>query len=88
MFAYKETVAMHALQRSSLSQIKVANAPGKKLEHQGIRVQLLGQIELKSERGAPNDFLSLGVEGFFPCSMTYSKACHSSANLGGPKRLA
>ena len=41
-------------------QIKVANTPGKKVEHQGIRVQLLGQIELKTERGSPQDFLALG----------------------------
>ena len=50
-----------AEQRLAMAQIKVANIPGKKLEHQGIRVQLLGQIEMKSERGAPNDFLSLGT---------------------------
>ena len=42
-------------------QIKVANTPGKKVEHQGIRVQLLGQIELKTERGSPQDFLALGM---------------------------
>ena len=41
-------------------QVRVANTPGKKLEHQGIKVQLLGQIELKTERGSPNDFLALG----------------------------
>ena len=41
-------------------QIKVSNIPGKKFEHQGIKVQLLGQIELASERGHPHDFLSLG----------------------------
>lgn len=42
-------------------QVKVANIPGKKLEHQGIRVQLIGQIELASERGHPHDFVSLGM---------------------------
>ncbi len=35
--------------------------PGKKVEHQGIKVQLLGQIELASERGHPHDFVSLGA---------------------------
>lgn len=42
-------------------QVKVANVPGKKVEHQGIKVQLLGQIELASERGHPHDFVSLGA---------------------------
>jgi len=41
-------------------QVKVANIPGKKVEHQGIKVQLLGQIELASERGHPHTFISLG----------------------------
>ena len=31
------------------------------MEHQGIKVQLLGQIELASERGHPHDFVSLGA---------------------------
>ena len=43
------------------AQVKVANVPGKKVEHQGIKVQLLGQIELASERGHPHDFVSLGA---------------------------
>ena len=30
------------------------------MEHQGIKVQLLGQIELASERGHPHTFISLG----------------------------
>ena len=42
-------------------QVKVANIPGKKVEHQGIKVQLLGQIELASERGHPHTFISLGA---------------------------
>lgn len=42
-------------------QVKVANIPGKKVEHQGIKVQLLGQIELASERGHPHTFISLGT---------------------------
>lgn len=42
-------------------QVRVANTPGKKVEHQGIKVQLLGQIELKTDRGNPHDFLALGM---------------------------
>ena len=48
-------------------QIRVANTPGKKVEHQGIKVQLLGQIELKTDRGNPHDFLALGKH--FQCLM-------------------
>ncbi|KAK9833956.1 hypothetical protein WJX74_010963 [Apatococcus lobatus] len=44
---------------SIYGEVKVSNIPGKKLEHQGIKVQLLGQIELASERGHPHDFLAL-----------------------------
>ena len=43
----------------------------KKTEHQGIKVQLLGQIELASERGQPHDFVSLGR-----CLFTHSP-CHA-----------
>ncbi len=43
------------------AQVKVANIPGKKVEHQGVKVQLIGQIELATERGHPHDFVSLGV---------------------------
>lgn len=43
---------------------------GKKIEHQGIKVQLLGQIELASERGTHHEFVSLVRElappGEFP----------------------
>ncbi len=35
--------------------------PGKRADHQGIRVQLLGEVELASERGHPHQFLSLGA---------------------------
>ena len=50
--------------RGRLPQVKVANIPGKKVEHQGIKVQLIGQIELATERGHPHDFVSLGAA---PC---------------------
>ena len=43
------------------AQVKVANLPGKKLDHLGIKVQLLGQIEVAAERGHPQDFLGLGM---------------------------
>lgn len=42
-------------------QVKATPIPGKKADHLGIRVQLIGQIELAAERGHPTDFLSLGA---------------------------
>lgn len=50
-------------------QVKVANIPGKKVEHQGIKVQLLGQIELASERGHPHTFISLGAQRQAPAQL-------------------
>jgi hypothetical protein len=41
-------------------QVKLTPLTVKKLEHQGIKVQLLGQIELATERGHPHEFVSLG----------------------------
>lgn len=32
---------------------------GKKLDHQGIQIELIGQIELESERGRPHEFTNL-----------------------------
>lgn len=43
-----------------LLQVKVTPIPGKKVDHQGIRVQLVGEIELAAERGHPHEFVSLG----------------------------
>ena len=48
---------------SAAVQVRVSVVPGKKTEHQGIKVQLLGQIELKSERSNPSEFTSLGTPG-------------------------
>ena len=56
--------------------MKVANIPGKKVEHQGIKVQLLGQIELASERGHPHTFISLGASS---SAMAYCWAASASA---------
>jgi len=45
-------------------QVRIVPLPGKRVEHQGIKVQLIGQIELAAERNAvrsnPHDFVSLG----------------------------
>jgi hypothetical protein len=47
--------------RSLLSQVRVTPPPGKKLEHVGVKIELLGQIELFFERGNFYDFISLGA---------------------------
>ena len=59
------------------------------MEHQGIKVQLLGQIELASERGHPHTFISLGKRTF-PCiwctyarpmTVTLVMSCLSKRNI-------
>ena len=56
-------------------QVKVSNIPGKKLEHQGIKVQLLGQIELLSARGYFHDFVALGKNmNSFQASLQYASS--------------
>ena len=35
--------------------------PGRRADHQGVRIQLLGEVELAVERGHPHQFLSLGA---------------------------
>lgn len=55
-------------------QVKVSNIPGKKLEHQGIRVQLLGQIELLSARGHFHDFVALGEPAIWEAALNCSHA--------------
>lgn len=41
-------------------QVRITPLTTKRVEHSGIKVQLIGQIELASERGSPHDFVSLG----------------------------
>ncbi|KAL6753618.1 vacuolar protein sorting-associated protein 26-domain-containing protein [Haematococcus lacustris] len=50
VFAHKDTVS---------GEVRVTPMTTKKLEHQSIKVQLLGQIELASERGVAHEFVSL-----------------------------
>jgi hypothetical protein len=42
------------------TQVRVVAPPGKRVEHQGIKIELLGQIELFVDRGSYYDFISLG----------------------------
>jgi vacuolar protein sorting-associated protein 26 len=52
--------------------VRIVPLPGKRVEHQGIKVQLIGQIELAAERNAvranPHDFVSLGACHHLPPS--------------------
>jgi hypothetical protein len=50
-----------ALDPAALLQVRITPLTTKRVEHSGIKVQLLGQIELASERGSPHDFVSLGA---------------------------
>eukprot|EP00884_Botryococcus_braunii_P015314 jgi/Botrbrau1/2466/Bobra.0226s0025.1 len=54
-----ETLPLFSNKDGITGEVKVTPMPGKKIEHQGVKVQLLGQIELASERGHPHDFVSL-----------------------------
>ena len=64
-------------------QLRIAPMPGKRLEHQGIKVQLIGQIELLAERGQigkahSHDFVSLG-EAPLPSSPLSTHTCAAAS---------
>ncbi|PRW51123.1 vacuolar sorting-associated 26A-like isoform A [Chlorella sorokiniana] len=54
-----ETMPLFANKDTISGEVKVTPIPGRRTEHQGIRIQLLGEVELASERGHPHQFLSL-----------------------------
>ncbi|KAL4442451.1 hypothetical protein ABPG77_005035 [Micractinium sp. CCAP 211/92] len=54
-----ETLPLFSSKDTISGEVKVTPIPGKRADHQGIRVQLLGEVELASERGHPHQFLSL-----------------------------
>jgi hypothetical protein len=41
------------------TKIRVTPPPGKRLEHAGIKVRLIGRVELPSDRGGKHEFVSL-----------------------------
>lgn len=43
------------------AQVHITPAAGKKVEHQGIKVELLGTIELFFDRGNTYDFVAMGA---------------------------
>ncbi|KXZ45685.1 hypothetical protein GPECTOR_51g670 [Gonium pectorale] len=70
-----EELPLYTNKDDILGDIRVTPLTTKKFEHQGIRIQLIGQIELLSERGQPHDFVSLVRElapsGDLPASRTF-----------------
>lgn len=54
-----ETLPLFTAHDTVRGQIHITPAPGKKLEHQGIKVELIGTIELFFDRGNTYDFVSM-----------------------------
>lgn len=69
-----EELALYTNKDTIYGEVKVTPVSARKLEHQGIKVQLIGQIELASERGQYHDFVSLARELAPPGDLTSMKA--------------
>jgi len=68
-----ETLPLFSGTETISGQVRVTPPPGKKLEHMGVKIELLGQIELFFERGNFYDFISLVRELEPPGELTTSK---------------
>jgi len=55
----KEELPLFSNKDTIRGTVKIIPIPGKRVEHLGVRVQLLGQIELATEKSHPHEFLSL-----------------------------
>jgi vacuolar protein sorting-associated protein 26 len=55
----REALRLFADGDTLAGRVVVTPVPGRRVEHLGVRVQLLGAVELAAERGAPHEFLSL-----------------------------
>ncbi|EFJ08889.1 hypothetical protein SELMODRAFT_158309 [Selaginella moellendorffii] len=53
------SVPLFRSQDSVAGQVRIDPLPGKRIEHQGVKIELLGQIELYVDRGHFYDFTSL-----------------------------
>lgn len=69
-----EDLPLYTNKDDIFGEVRITPLTTKKFEHQGIRVQLIGQIELASERGSPHDFVSLVRELAPAGDMPASKA--------------
>jgi len=68
-----DTVPLFCGTETIAGQVRVMAPPGKRIEHQGIKIELLGQIELFFNRGEFYDFISLVRELDAPGEMSTSK---------------
>ena len=55
----KEDLPLYSNKDTIRGLVKIIPIPGKRVEHLGVRVQLLGQIVLATEKSHPHEFLSL-----------------------------
>lgn len=54
-----EELPLYTNHDNIFGEVRITPLTTKRVEHSGIKVQLIGQIELASERGSPHDFVSL-----------------------------
>lgn len=58
----KENVPLYLDGESLAGNVQIRVKEGKKMEHQGVKIEFIGHIELFYDRGNHNEFLSLGQE--------------------------
>lgn len=57
--AETETLPLYTNKDSVCGDVVIVPVGGKKVDHQGVKVQLIGEIELASEKGHPSEFVCL-----------------------------
>eukprot|EP01031_Cornospumella_fuschlensis_P009178 gene9178-11277_t len=67
-------VPLYSGQENISGVVDISVPPGKKVEHQGIRVELIGQTELYFEKGNPSKFTALVRELEGPNILTGNKS--------------
>uniref|UniRef100_A0A7R9VN17 Vacuolar protein sorting-associated protein 26 n=1 Tax=Chlamydomonas euryale TaxID=1486919 RepID=A0A7R9VN17_9CHLO len=65
-----EELPLYTNHEDVIGEVRLTPLLGKPLEHSGIKVQLIGQIELATERGNPHTFVSLVRELAPPGTLT------------------
>uniref|UniRef100_A0A7S0UQN2 Uncharacterized protein n=1 Tax=Polytomella parva TaxID=51329 RepID=A0A7S0UQN2_9CHLO len=68
-----EEIALYTTKDNICGEVRLTPLTNKKIEHQGARIQLIGQIELASERGQPHEFVSLSRELIPPSELNSIK---------------
>mmetsp|Transcript_9458 Transcript_9458/g.10965 ORF Transcript_9458/g.10965 Transcript_9458/m.10965 type:complete len:303 (+) Transcript_9458:217-1125(+) len=68
-----ETLPLFTGVETVSGQVRVSPPPGKKVEHVGIKIELLGQIELNFDKGNYYDFISLVRELDAPGELAAAK---------------